>query len=55
MMEVKLILAAVLSEFKFCETKNTPEVLEMDPTKVSNVSVKGDPILKVEKHNINRH
>ena len=55
LMEVKLILASVLSEFRMLETNNTPKILEIDPAKMNILSVKGDPMVKVEKHNMEKH
>ena len=49
-MEAKLILASVLSEFKLFESENTPKVLEIDPRKINILTVKGDPMIKIQKH-----
>ena len=51
MMEIKLILASILKEFKFVATEKTQKVLELDPKKRVFIGPKGDIMLKVEKHN----
>ena len=50
LMEVKLVLASIMSEFKLKETESTPQVLEIDPKKWNMASVKGEAWVKVERH-----
>ena len=50
LMEVKLVLASILSEFKFIPTEGTPEKLEVDPTKFNLQTLKAGAKLGVQKH-----
>ena len=52
LMELKLVLASIMSEFKFIETEHTPETLEVDPAKFNLCVLKPGAKLGVKEHHI---